>query len=55
MEKKPIDELVDNIHEAFKLVPAIDAIVKCNSVLALEHLHKVIDERIKNIKVKMEG
>lgn len=37
------------MNEAFDLIPAIQVIVKCNSISALESLKKAIDRRIKEL------
>jgi len=49
-QTKPIDELVKNISEGLDLVPAIKVIVKCNSILALETLRKVLNNRLKELR-----
>ena len=50
MNKKPMDELVDDIKEGFSLVECIKRITECNSILALQSLRKQINKRIKELK-----
>ena len=53
---KPKDELVNNIKEAFGLVPAIKVISNCKSELALTTLRKQINKRLREIrKLKIQG
>ena len=46
---------MENMNEAFDLVPAIKVIVKCNSISALKSLKKLIDGQINEINDKSKG
>ena len=51
---KPEEELMSGIKEAFKLVPALQAIHKCKSKVALTHLKTIIDNRIAKLSINPE-
>ena len=51
-ETKEFKELLENIKDGFKLVPALKVISECDNILALETLKKQIDKKISKLKVE---
>jgi len=49
MRNEKMKKTYDDLTEGFDLLPAIEVIVQCNSISALNSLKKVIDRRIERI------